>query len=121
MLEQLAEREAEKVYQKVLEQALAGDVACLRMMFDRYWPPRKAQPINVAMPPIRSSEDALDAIAAISIALGEGHLTPDEITALSSVIGRSIQVIELQDLERRIAALEEARDTQNEKKNSAPS
>ena len=75
----------------------------------------------MTMPPINSSQDALDAIAAICKALGEGRLTPDEITALSSVVGRSIQVIELQDVERRIAALEEARDKRNEEKNSPPS
>jgi hypothetical protein len=88
------------------------------MILDRIWPPRKAQPINVTLPPINSSQDALDAIAAICIALGEGCLTPDEITALSSVVGRSIQVIELKDIERRIAALEQARDKRDEEKNS---
>jgi hypothetical protein len=117
-LEQLAEGQAEQIFQKVSELAQAGDVSCLRMILDRIWPPRKAQPINVALPPINSSQDALDAIAAICIALGEGRLTPDEITALSSVVGRSIQVIELKDIERRIAALEQARDKRDEEKNS---
>jgi len=120
-LEQLAEGQAEQLFQKIWQQAMAGEVCSQRMMFDRVWPPRKAQPINVTLPPINNSRDALAAIAAICTGLGEGRLTPDEIIALSSVIGRSIQVIELQDLERRIAALEEARNTQNEKKNSAPS
>ena len=117
-LEQLAEGQAEQIFQKVSELAQAGDVSCLRMMLDRIWPPRKAQPVNVTLPPINSSQDALAAIAAICTALREGGLTPDEITALSSVVGRSIQVIELQDLERRIAALEEARDKRDEEKNS---
>jgi hypothetical protein len=117
-LEQLAEGQAEQIFQKVWELAQAGDVACLRMLLDRIWPPRRAQPINVTMPRINSSQDALDAIAAICTALGEGRLTPDEIMALSSVVGRSIQVIEHQDLERRIAALEEARDKRDEEKNS---
>ena len=117
-VEQLAEGQAEQLIQKALELALAGDVSCLRMMLDRVSPPRKAQPVNVTMPPINSSQDALDAIAAIFKALGEGRLTPDEITALSSVVGRSIQVIELKDIERRIAALEQARDKRDEEKNS---
>jgi hypothetical protein len=117
-LEQLAEGQAEQLFEKVRELAQAGDVACLRMMLDRIWPPRRAQPINVTLPPINSSQDALAAIAAICTALREGGLTPDEITALSSVVGRSIQVIELQDLERRVAALEEARDKRDEEKNS---
>src|SRR5947208_15766333 len=117
-LEQLAEGQAEQLSEKVREPAQAGDVACLRMMLDRIWPPRKEQPVNVTLPPINSSQDALAAIAAICTALREGGLTPDEITALSSVVGRSIQVIELQDLERRVAALEEAREKRDEKKNS---
>ena len=119
MLEQLAEGQAEQLYQKVLKGALAGNVRCQQLLLDRIWPARKGQPINVIMPPINSSQDALAAIAAICTALGEGRLTPDEITALSSVIGRSIQVIELQDVERRIAALEEAH-KRDEKKNSPP-
>src|SRR4029077_3108716 len=81
-LEQLAEGQAERIFQKVSELAQAGDVSCLRMMLDRIWPPRKAQPINVTVPRINSSQDALDAIAAICTALGEGRLTPDEIMAL---------------------------------------
>jgi hypothetical protein len=117
ILEQLAEGQAEQLFQKVLEGALAGEVSCQRMLLDRVWPPRKAQPINVTMPPINSSQDALAAIASICTALGEGRLTPDETSALSLVIGRSIQVIELQDFEKRIAALEKARDRRDEKKN----
>ena len=54
-------------------------------------------------------QDALSAIAAIFSAIREGQLTPDEINALSLVVGRFIQIIELQDHERRIAALEQAR------------
>ena len=44
ILEQLAEGQAEQLVQKVLEQALAGDVSSQRMIFDRVWPPRKGQP-----------------------------------------------------------------------------
>jgi hypothetical protein len=120
VLEQLVEGQAEQLVQKVLQQALAGEVSSQRMMLDRCWPPRKAQPINVTIPPIKSSDDALAAIAAICRELGEGRLTPDEITALSSVIGRSIQVIEIQDLERRVAALEETRVKRDERKDSPP-
>src|SRR6266403_5407571 len=86
-LEQLAEGQAEQLFEKVRELAQAGDVACLRMVLDRIWPARKAQPINVTMPRINNSQDVLAAIAAICKALGEGCLTPDEIIALSSVIG----------------------------------
>jgi hypothetical protein len=116
-LDQLAEGKAEQIVQKTIDQALAGDVSCQRLLLDRLWPPRKAQPINVTMLPINSSQDALAAIASICKALGQGRLTPDETGALSLVVGRSIQVIELQEFERRVAALEEARDKRDEKTN----
>ena len=114
VLEQLAEGQAEQLLHKVLEQALAGDVACLRMLLDRLYVPPKARPINVPIPPINGPEDALSAIAAIFSALGRGELTPDETTALSLVVGRFIQIIELQDHEKRIAALEKARGKRDE-------
>ena len=120
VLEQLAEGQAEPLVQKILEQALAGDVACQRMMLERVYPPPKARPINVSMPPINTPQDALAGIASICTALREGALTPDETNALSSVIGQFIQLIELQDHERRIAALEEARGKRNEKNNPPP-
>lgn len=115
MVEQLAEGQAEQLVQKVLDLAQAGDVSCLRMMLDRLWPPRKGQPVNVVMPPINTSQDVFPAIASIWTAIREGPLTPDEASALSIVIDRSIQAIELHDITKRIAALEEAQDKQNEK------
>ena len=115
MVEQLVEGQAEQLVQKVLDLAQAGDVACLRMIFDRLWPPRKGQPVNVVMPPINTSQDVFPAIASIWTAIREGRLTPDEASALSIVIDRSIQAIELHDIAKRIAALEEAQDKQNEK------
>ena len=108
-LEQLAEGHAEQVLQKVTEQALAGDVPSQKIILDRVYPPPKSRPINVRIPPINGPQDALSSIAAIFSAIREGQLTPDEIGALSLVVGRFIQIIELQDHESRIAALEQAR------------
>jgi uncharacterized protein DUF5681 len=44
LMEQLAEGQAEQLVQKVLKLANAGDIACLRMVLDRIWPPRKGRP-----------------------------------------------------------------------------
>jgi hypothetical protein len=106
-LDQLAEGQAEQVFQKITEQALAGDVPSQKIFLDRAYPSPKARPINVPIPPINGPRDALSAIAAIFSAIGQGQLTP--------VVGRFIQIIELQDHERRIAALEQARGKRNEK------
>ena len=120
LVEQLAENQAEQLVQKAVELAQAGDVACLRMLLDRLWPPRKGQPVNVVMPPINTSQDVFPAIASIWTAIREGRLTPDEASALSIVVDRSIQAIDIHDITKRIAALEEARDKRDEKDVSAP-
>jgi hypothetical protein len=120
IVEQLAEGQAEQLVQKVLELAQAGDVSCLRMMLDRLWPPRKGRPVHAGIPPINTPEDLFPAIASIWTAIREGRLTPDEASALSIVIERSIQAIQLHGITNRIAALEEARDKRDEKNRPPP-
>jgi hypothetical protein len=109
VLEQLAEGQAEQIFQKVLKGALAGDGPCQKMLMDRIWPPRKGQPVNFVMPPIKSSQDLIPAIASVWEGIREGHLTPEEAGVLSIVIDRSIQAIELHDITKRIEALEKVR------------
>jgi hypothetical protein len=120
VIEQLVEGQAELLVQRALELALGGDGTCLRMMLDRVYPLRKGRPVTVDMPKINSSQDLFAAIASIWTAIREGRLTPDEASALSVVIDRSIQAIELHDITKRIGALEEARDKRDEKNDPTP-
>lgn len=117
ILEQLVEGQTEQLVQKAVKMAQAGDVACLRMVLDRVWPARKGQPVQVLMPQINTSQDLLPAIASIWSAVAEGRLTPDEASALSVVIDRTIKAIELQDISKRITALEQAQAKQDESNN----
>src|SRR4051794_31495368 len=120
LIEQLVENHAEALGQKAMELAMGGDVACLRMMLDRVCPIRKGRPLNVDMPPIESSEDLFDAIAAIWTEIGNGRLTADEAADLAVVVDRSFQAIELHAITERIAALEQAREKRDEKNDSSP-
>src|SRR5262249_53070407 len=113
MAEQLAQGQAEQLVEKVLELAQAGNVSALRMVLDRVWPPPTGQPANVVLPPITASPAASPATASIWTAICEGRLTPEEASALSIVIDRSLQAIELHDITKRIEALE-ARDKDKE-------
>src|SRR5262245_12295990 len=108
MLEWLAEGQAEQILQKVLEGALAGNGPCQKMLMDRIWPRCKGQAVNVVMPPIKTSQDLLPAIAAVWEGVREGHLTPEEAGDLCIVADHSIQAIELHDITKRIEALEKA-------------
>ena len=116
LLEQLAEGEAEQIMQKVLEKAKAGDDACLRMLMDRLWPPRKGQPVRLNTPPLKTPADVLAAIVTLWNAIADGQLTPDEAGALTIVAERSIAVIREQEALKRIEILEqdqERRDATN--------
>jgi hypothetical protein len=116
LLERLAEGEAEQILGKVLEKAKAGDDGCLRMLMDRLWPPRRGQPVKLDTPPVKTSADVLNAIVTLWSAIADGHLTPDEASALSLVAERSMAVISQQKDLKRIEALEkeqERRDATN--------
>ena len=111
-IEQLAEGQAETLGEKLIELALGGNVACLRMLLDRVCPIRKSRPINVAMPQIKRPRDLFAAIEAIWTAIGDGQLTADEAAALCVLVDRSIKAVELNDNAARVAALKEAQDKQ---------
>jgi hypothetical protein len=104
LMERLAEDQAESILRKAVELAQGGDVTCLRMMLDRLYPARKGQP----------------SLAAIWTAVGDGRLTPEETSALSTVVDRSVKAIELHDITQRIAALEKVRDRRDESNNFPP-
>jgi hypothetical protein len=110
IVEQLAEGQAEELVQKVIELAQAGDVSCLRMMLDRLWPPRRGRPIKLDMPPLKTSADVLNSITLLLNAIAQGHLTPDEASALSLVAERSMAVISQQEMLKRIEILEKDRE-----------
>ena len=106
MLEQLIEGQAEQFVEKLKELALAGDVACLRIIIDRLIPLQKSQPINVGIPPINDSQDVLSVISSVWDAIRDGELTPEEATALCMLIDRSIRAVEVHDLSKRLDELE---------------
>jgi hypothetical protein len=113
LLERLAEGDAEQIMQKLLAKAKAGEDAALRMVVDRLWPPRRGQPVKLDIPPLKTSADVLSAIRSLWSAIGEGHFTPDEASALSLVAERSMQVITQQEILKRIEALEKDREIRN--------
>ena len=117
ILDQLAEGQAEQIMQKVIELASDGDVACLRMLLDRISPIRKGQPINIDLPPIKTIQDVLAAIPLLWTGIADGRLTPDEVGAMSLFAERSMAAIELQDLDKRIEALEQKVRQNNEEEN----
>ena len=60
--------DAEAVIAKLIELALAGDVAAIKIVMDRISPVPRDRPIAVALPEIHNAENAMTASAAFGVA-----------------------------------------------------
>ncbi|OYX39950.1 MAG: hypothetical protein B7Y98_03500 [Sphingomonas sp. 32-62-10] len=102
----MLEGQHEALTQAAITKALDGDTVALRLCLDRLAPPRRDAPIAVALPPVRSAADAVEASAALLAAVGEGEVTPDEAGRVMALLAAHKGIVEAGDLEARIAALE---------------
>lgn len=105
-IEALLEGEHEALTRKAIEMALAGDGPALRLCLDRLAPPRRDAPISIALAPVRSIGDAVEASAQLLAAVAAGDVTPDEAGRVMALLTAHRGIIETGDLEKRIAALE---------------
>jgi len=89
---------------KLAEQAKAGDPAAARLLIERVIPPVKATELSA---PLALPGDTLaERGRAVLAALTAGDLAPGQAAALLGALGTLAQLIEGDELARRIAALE---------------
>jgi hypothetical protein len=69
------------------------------------------RPVHFDMPAIETAADLGEAMGAIMRAASVGELSPDEATAIASLVESRRRQIETQEHEQRIAALEQSRET----------
>ncbi|WP_258044310.1 DUF5681 domain-containing protein [Sphingomonas citricola] len=105
--EALLQGEVEALTRTAIEKALEGDGMALRLCLERLVPPRKDTPINIELPTITNAADVVGASAAVLAAVGAGDVTPDEAGRVMTLLTAHKSIIEMGELERRIAALEE--------------
>ena len=102
------EDDAENVVRSVLAAARDGDMAAAKLVLERIVPLRRGRPVEVALPPIQSPADLTAATAAVVAAVGSGELTPEEGQAVGALLEAHTRALETAELERRVAAVEEA-------------
>lgn len=96
----------QEILGELIQRAKAGDLGAARILIDRVLPPLKAEsaPQAVEIPPggLREQGEAiLRAVADARIGIHEG-------CALLGALGTHARIVEVAELEARIAALEEA-------------
>ena len=104
----LLQPHADALVKKAVELALAGDTTALRLCLDRCIPAVKAkdEPISLAGLTGTLSEQGGIVLAA----LAAGEISPDDANAVMSVISAQARIIEVDELEKRLAVLEEKSD-----------
>ena len=98
---------AEEITKAVIDQAKSGNLVAARLILERIVPPAKERPISISLPDISTIDGITQAQAAILQAVAEGELLPGEAATLTGIVENRRKAIETEELEKRIAALEE--------------
>ena len=98
-------KDVDKVIDKVREQALAGDPQSIRILLDRVVP--ALRPVELPAPIAMPAGDLTQQAQAVIQAAANGDLAPGQATQLLQGLGALAKIIEIDDLAKRIAALEE--------------
>jgi uncharacterized protein DUF5681 len=106
LLEELVAGEGEKLAQKMVELALAGNVKCLELCLDRLMPRRSGRPIDFTLPPVNEAKDVIVAMAGITTAVNDGRLTTEEAGQMVHILNGYAKALETYGFAARIAALE---------------
>src|SRR5262249_28873096 len=105
-VETLLDNEAEALTRKVIELALSGNMAAIRLCFERLLPPRRDRGVSFDLPKIESAADAVAASGAVLESCAAGTLSPGEAADVVRLIETHLRAIELRQIETGIAALE---------------
>lgn len=106
LVRQLLEPKRAELVQKAVDMALAGDATALRICIDRLAPPARGEAAPVHIPALASAATLTDKATALLHAIGDGQVAPDTGAALLNALAAACRVAELDELARRLAALE---------------
>jgi hypothetical protein len=87
-----------------------GNPTAMRLCMERVMPARRHRTLQFKLPPVKTMADVDAASASVVGAVARGQLTPAEGQAFSLMLEGRRRVIETQELESRIRALEDRND-----------
>jgi hypothetical protein len=107
LAEKLMHDDAEAIVAAVMAAAKGGDMTAARLVLERIAPVRKGRPVWLDLPKIETASDVAAAMAALTLAMASGEVTPDEAATVASVFEVRRKALETEELEKRLLALEE--------------
>ena len=107
MAERLMADEAGAVVRATIRSALEGETAAQKLILDRVAPVRKGKPVPIDLPPVADAAGVLRALGEVVAAMSRGEVSPDEAALMVNVISAPKAILEVAEVERRLAAIEE--------------
>ncbi|MEW9570532.1 DUF5681 domain-containing protein [Rhodanobacter sp. Si-c] len=102
--------DAEAIVRMLELKALEGDVQAARTLLERALPVYRSTASPVELSAMESAETLSDKAHAVLAAVASGELPPDLGASLVTAIGNVTRVVEVDELLRRIEALEKHRE-----------
>jgi len=100
--------DAEAIVKKLEAAALAGDVQAARTLLERALPVYRAAAAPVRLPKLTEAESLTDKAKAVLDAVASEDVPPDIGAQLIAALGNVARVAEIDELARRVKALEES-------------
>jgi hypothetical protein len=89
--------------------ALGGDTIALKLCLDRIVPVRRGGLVRLTLPEVTTPAGVTAAVAEVVAEVAAGRISPEAAAAVGALLSLQGRMLELHELEQRIAALE-ARD-----------
>jgi hypothetical protein len=102
----LLEGQIELLTQKLVEKALSGDMAALKLCVERLIPPRRDRPVSIQLPPIKTAADIRTAYDTVAQAVSEGAVSPADAKLISDVLEKHAEAVDRADMAVRLEELE---------------
>ena len=68
--EQLLQGDLKNICQRLVEEALIGNMQAIKLILDRVLPPKRDRAIDIGLPKLQTADDAVNAMALIIDAVG---------------------------------------------------
>jgi hypothetical protein len=106
MAQELLNSYAEPIIRKCMAIALKGDSKALQLCVDRILPARRELPIKIGRLSLGTAAELSKASELVTQKVAEGRLAPGQGQAFAELLEQRRKIIETDDLERRLQALE---------------
>ena len=104
--QELLDGQAEALTRALIDKALDGDVAALRLAVERIIPPKRTQPMDFDLGRLETLDDVQRVFGCIADAISEGSIGTVEIDTALDLIKEFLKVYEIVEFERRLSAVE---------------